>query len=34
MIANMIVMHTMLESGEHIPEELEEGIRFFSEVLA
>jgi hypothetical protein len=29
----MIVMHTMMESGQKIPEELEEGVKFFSDQL-
>lgn len=32
-VANMIVMHTMMESGQKIPEELEEGVKHFSELL-
>lgn len=32
-VANMIVMHTMMESGQKIPDELEEGVKHFSELL-
>lgn len=33
-IANMIVMHTMLESGQKVPEDLEEGVKHFSDQLS
>ena len=32
-VANMIVMHTLMESGQKIPDELEEGVKHFSEML-
>lgn len=32
-IANMLVMHTMMESGQKIPEDLEEGAKHFSDIM-
>ena len=29
----MITMHTMMESGQKVPEELEEGVKHFSDIL-
>jgi len=32
-VANMIVIHTMMESGQQIPEDIEEGAKHFSDIL-
>ena len=32
-VANMITMHTMIECGQQVPEELEEGVKHFSDIL-
>ena len=32
-VANMIAMHTMVHCGVSIPEDIEEGVRHFSECL-